>query len=77
MEERQRRAERWRQQARQQITSIEPEWWLRLECGQLAEETSTDQYTRMKRVMQRTETEFRYFTQKRSRPNLSGPGELQ
>ena len=74
MEERQRRAERWIQRTQQQITSIEPEWWLRMECGQLAEETSTDQYTRMKRVMQRAETELRHFTQNRSRPNPSGPG---
>jgi hypothetical protein len=76
MEERHRRADNWMQRAREQITSIEPEWWLRMECGQLAEETSADQYTRMKRVMQRAETEFRHFTQNRARPNLSGPGWL-
>lgn len=69
MEERHRRAEGWMHRARLQITSIEPEWWLRMECGQLAEEAPSNPYTAWKRVMQRAQTKFRHFAQRRLRPD--------
>jgi hypothetical protein len=38
MEDRQRRADRWSEGAHAPIGTVEPEWWLRMLCGQLAQE---------------------------------------
>ena len=32
------RAERWLTQTRERLQTIEPEWWLRMECGQVGDE---------------------------------------
>ena len=38
MEDRQARADRWVEGSGARIGTVEPEWWLRMMCGQLAEE---------------------------------------
>ncbi|MEA2669602.1 MAG: hypothetical protein QOJ33_2536 [Chloroflexota bacterium] len=40
MEDRQRRADRWIEGSSVGIGTVEPEWWLRMMCGQLAREDS-------------------------------------
>jgi hypothetical protein len=40
VEDRQRRADRWLEGSSVRIAAVEPEWWLRMMCGQLAEEDS-------------------------------------
>lgn len=36
-EERQERADRWLRQATGRMLDIEPDWWLRMACGQVAD----------------------------------------
>jgi hypothetical protein len=36
-EEREQRAAHWQHQVSERMLLIEPDWWLRMECGQLAE----------------------------------------
>jgi hypothetical protein len=36
-DEREERAERWLQQATERMLLVEPDWWLRMECGQTAD----------------------------------------
>ncbi len=38
MEDRQARADRWIEGSSDRIGTVEPEWWLRMMCGQLAQE---------------------------------------
>ena len=53
MEDRQARADRWIQGAHAPIGTVEPEWWLRMVCGQLAQEDSAAQYPGMRRLARR------------------------
>ena len=43
MDERRARAEGWLRQPGGTVGEIEPEWWLRMMCGQLAEEAAFTQ----------------------------------
>ncbi len=58
MEERQARAERWSEGAHARMCTVEPEWWLRMMCGQLAHEDSAAQYAGLRRVVGRAEKHF-------------------
>jgi len=42
VEDRQRRADRWIERSSVRVGTVEPEWWLRMMCGQLAQEDSYD-----------------------------------
>ena len=53
MDERQTRADRWIELAHARLGTIEPEWWLRMRCGQLADEASWTPRGGMRRVVQR------------------------
>jgi len=59
MEERQARADRWSDGAQARMLTTEPEWWLRMMCGQLASEDSAAQYAGLRRVLRRAEKQFR------------------
>jgi hypothetical protein len=59
VEDRQARADRWIQGAHARIGIVEPEWWLRMVCGQLAEENSATQCAGMGRVVRRAAKQFR------------------
>ena len=59
MEERQARADRWSQGAHARMLTTEPEWWLRMMCGQLASEDSAAQYAGLRRVLRRAQRRFR------------------
>jgi hypothetical protein len=59
VEDRQARADRWIEGAHAPIGSVEPEWWLRMVCGQLAEEDSPTQHPGMRRLARRAATQFR------------------
>jgi len=50
------REDRWTEGARTPIGTVEPEWWLRMACGQLAEEASTSRDTNGRRALRRTWT---------------------
>ena len=65
MEERQARADRWIEETNLRIGAVEPEWWLRMMCGQLAEEDSADQYSGIRRVARRAEKQFWQFVRVR------------
>jgi hypothetical protein len=65
-EDRQARADRWIREAHLGIT-IEPDWWLRMECGWLAEETPIGQEAGIRRLFRRAATECKHFG--RPRPN--------
>ncbi len=58
MEERQVRADRWREGTHARMCTVEPEWWLRMMCGQLAHEDSAAQYAGLRRVVRRAEKHF-------------------
>jgi hypothetical protein len=58
MEEREARADRWSERAHARMLTTEPEWWLRMMCGQLAFEDSAAQYSGLRRVMRRAEKHF-------------------
>jgi hypothetical protein len=49
----QRHADEWVEGAHASIGTVEPEWWLRMMCGQLAQEASAAQYTDTRRFVQR------------------------
>lgn len=66
MDEREARAARWVQGARARIGTVEPEWWLRMVCGQLAQEASVVHDTGMRRVVRRAENQFRVRFRARS-----------
>ena len=53
MEDRQARADRWIEGAHARIGTVEPEWWLRMVCGQLADEDSVAHYAGIRRVVRR------------------------
>lgn len=65
-EDRDARADRWIREVHLD-TAIEPEWWLRMECGWLAEETPIRQEAGIRRLFRRPTTERNLF--KRLRPN--------
>ena len=65
-EDRQARAARWIRDAHLGIT-IEPDWWLRMECGWLAEETPIGQEAGIRRLFRRAATARKHFG--RPRPN--------
>ena len=50
LESRRQRAERWEAKARTPIGTVEPEWWLRMVCGQVAEEDFPDWAGEVSRV---------------------------
>jgi hypothetical protein len=58
MEERHDRAERWSEGAHARMGTVEPEWWLRMMCGQLADEDSAAQYAGVRRALRRAEKHF-------------------
>ncbi len=58
MDERQARADRWSEGAHARMLTTEPEWWLRMMCGQLAFEDSAAQYAGVRRVVRRAEKHF-------------------
>jgi len=58
MEERQARADRWSKGAHARMLTTEPEWWLRMMCGQLAHEDTAARYAGMKRVLRRAQKQF-------------------
>ena len=70
MEDRQVRADRWIQGANARIGSVEPEWWLRMVCGQLAQEDQPAQYPGMRRLARRAATQIR--ERLRARPDPVG-----
>jgi hypothetical protein len=59
MEDRRARADRWIQGAHAPIGSVEPEWWLRMVCGQLAQEDLAAQYPGIRRLARRAAKQFR------------------
>ena len=59
MDEREARADGWAEGAPARTGTVEPEWWLRMMCGQLADEDSAAQYTGIRRVLRRAERRFR------------------
>jgi hypothetical protein len=67
MEERQARADRWSQGAQARMGTVEPEWWLRMMCGQLAYEESAVHYAGVRQVLRRAERAFRGRFRTRSR----------
>jgi hypothetical protein len=44
-----RRADEWVDGAQASIGTVEPEWWLRMMCGQLAQEAPAAKYTDTRR----------------------------
>src|SRR5690349_8714172 len=70
MEERQARAERWMAALNARIGSTEPEWWVRMQCGQVAEERSAAHGNGVRRAARRTEKHFWPFV--RARPGSAG-----
>jgi hypothetical protein len=58
MEERQARADRWMEAVNARIGSIEPEWWVRMQCGQLAEERWAAHQSGMRPMARRAEKHF-------------------
>jgi hypothetical protein len=66
-EDRQARADRWIREAHLGIT-IEPEWWLRMECGRLAEETPIGQEAGIRRLFRRAATERKHFGRRMPSP---------
>jgi len=76
-EDRQARADRWIREAHLD-TTIEPEWWLRMECGQLAEETPIGHEAGIRRLFRRAATEPKHFGRPRPNPTeASWPSWLQ
>jgi hypothetical protein len=53
LDDRAARADRWLDSAGGQMGTVEPEWWLRMNCGQLAEEISPDQGSLIQRMARR------------------------
>jgi hypothetical protein len=53
MGERQSRADRWIDGAYPRAGTAEPEWWLRMQCGQLAEEYPAAHYAGMRPAIRR------------------------
>ena len=68
MEDRQVRADRWIQGANARIGRVEPEWWLRMVCGQLAREDQPVQYPGMRRLARRAAIQIRERLQARREP---------
>jgi hypothetical protein len=52
--------------------TIEPEWWLRMECGWLAEENPIGRETGIGRVFRRAATERLHFGRPRQDPIEAG-----
>jgi hypothetical protein len=59
MDEREARADRWAGAAHAGIGTVEPEWWLRLVCGQLAEEPAVADHTGVRGVVRRAEKQLK------------------
>ncbi len=71
------RADRWIREAHLGMT-IEPEWWLRMECGWLAEETPIGHEAGISRLFRRAATERKHFERPRPNPTeASWPSWLQ
>ena len=51
MEERQGRARRWNEGVQAAMSTVEPEWWLRMRCGQLAHEDPPAGYVGVRQVL--------------------------
>lgn len=58
MEERQARAERWSEGTHARMSTVEPEWWLRMMCGQLAHEDTAAPDGALRRALRRAEIHF-------------------
>ena len=69
MNDRQARAEGWLRQVRSEGGSIEPEWWLRMRCGQLSEEATL---ARAPRLAEALRAQVRQLAQRLGRPETSG-----
>jgi hypothetical protein len=55
MEDRQTRADRWSEGTHSRISTVEPEWWLRMMCGQLADEDTPARYAGLRGALRRAE----------------------
>jgi|GEM_PF-5100601 len=66
MDEREARADRWVKGAHARIGTVEPEWWLRMVCGQLAQEAAVAHDTGVRRVVRRAENQLRVRFRARS-----------
>jgi hypothetical protein len=75
VEDRQARADRWIEGAHARIGTVEPEWWLRMVCGQLAHEDSVALYAGRRRVVRRAEKQF--LQRFRARSEAAGVGWLR
>jgi hypothetical protein len=54
LDDRQARADGWLDSAHaRMVATVEPEWWLRMICGQLAEEISPKRETGLRRLARR------------------------
>jgi hypothetical protein len=67
MEERQARADRWSAGAHAEMGTVEPEWWLRMMCGQLAHEESVGHPAGLRRVLRRAEEQLWSVVLRKSR----------
>ncbi len=67
MDQRQVRAQRWMAKARGFADSVEPEWWLRLNCGQLVEEVAAGEHPGGRHGASRSERPFFPFGRRRPR----------
>ena len=77
MEDRQSRADRWIEGSNTRIGTVEPEWWLRMMCGQLAEDVSAAHQAGIRRLMRRAEKELRQrFRARSTTAGIAWLGEL-
>jgi len=58
MERREARADRWSEGARARMLTVEPEWWLRMLCGQLAQEDPAAEYAGMGHALRHVGKKF-------------------
>jgi len=62
-----RRADEWVDRAHASIGTVEPEWWLRMMCGQLAQEVAAAQYTNTRRFAARLRTAGLFLVRRNTR----------
>ena len=57
----------WVDGAHAGIGTVEPEWWLRMMCGQLAQEVAAAQYTNTRRFAARLRTAGLFLVRRNTR----------
>ena len=57
----------WVDGAHASIGTVEPEWWLRMMCGQLAQEVAAAQYTNTRRFAARLRTAGLFLVRRNTR----------